>query len=382
MSGEIVTFDENEMEKIEEPSKKFKKKRSADEVKEELLTKRSKEQPLQAREFLSSGSTLLNLQCTGHPNKCYAKGTYNHIVGDSDAGKTFLSLTAFGEASINKSFDSYRFLYFLGEPGGALMDKAGCFGKKAADRIEQVCVTSPEQFYDELHTKHEEGIPYIAILDSMDSLMPTVEFDKFEEDKEARSKGKDTGGSYQTAKPKTNSSLLRVAVSRLADNGSILSIISQTRDNIGFGSQFNPKVYSGGHAMKFYATLQIWLSSKGDIKKTVKGKDRQLGIYSKLHVKKNHITGAKGSVEVPIYHCPGMMDDTGSCIEFLINEGKWSSGKGRGIVAPEFDFEGTEEKLAQKIDSEGRHRDLQVLVSDTWNDIKEACKLVRKPRYE
>ncbi|RJQ26386.1 hypothetical protein C4577_03480 [Candidatus Parcubacteria bacterium] len=158
-------------------------------------------------------------------------------------------------------------------------------------------------------------------------------------------------------------------------------IISQTRDNIGFGSQFNPKVYSGGHALKFYAALQIWLSSVGDIKKTVKGKPRQLGINSRLHVKKNHITGAKGAVDVPIHHNPGVLDDIGSAVSYLIEEGHWSEDKGK-VKAPEFDFEGSVEKLCQKIDGENLERDLQALVVEVWDDIQTACRLQRKVKYE
>ncbi len=368
-----------EIEEKEETKKK-KKKSDSDEVKSSLLIKRKKETPIHARELLSSGCTQLNLQCTGKPAGCYPKGTYIHLVGDSDSGKTWLALTAFGEASINPSFDGYVFYYFHGE-NGALMDKAGCFGKKAAARIEDIPVSSPEEFYYQLDTRHKKGKPYISVLDSMDSLWPVDDADRFEENKKLYEEGKDAKGSFGVIKPKTNSALLRVAANRLNKNGSILIIISQTRDTIGYNATFNPKSYSGGHALKFYSQLQIWVSSKGDIKKTVKGKERQLGIYSKLHVKKNHITGAKGAVDIPIYHNPGMMDDIGSCIEYLAEEGKWKETKGK-VTAPEFEFEGSIEKLAQKIDSEGLEKELRILVSETWDEIQDACRIQRKSRYE
>lgn len=362
------------------PDKKQKKKKDPDEIKNSLLTKRKKETPIHARELLSSGCTLLNLQCTGKATGCYPKGTYTHLVGDSDSGKTWLALTAFGEASINPSFDGYEFYYFHGE-NGALMDRAGCFGRKASDRIEDIQVSSPEDFYYGLDTRHNRGKPYIVVLDSMDSLMSLDDSERFDENKKLYEDGKEAKGSFGVAKPKTNSALLKVATNRLSKNGSIMIIISQTRDNIGFGAQFNPKCYSGGHAMKFYAQLQIWVSSMGDIKRTVKGKERQLGIYSKLHVKKNHITGAKGAVDIPIYHNPGMMDDIGSCIEYLTEEKVWSEAKGK-VVAPEFDFEGTIEKLAQKIDVEGTEKEIRMLVSETWDEIQNACRVQRKSKYD
>ncbi|RJQ26127.1 hypothetical protein C4577_04295, partial [Candidatus Parcubacteria bacterium] len=192
----IIGSEDSELDQDETPKKRGRKKKEmAEEIKGSLVNKRSKETPLHNRELLSSGSTLLNLQCTGKASGCYPKGTYVHIVGDSDSGKTWLAMTAFGEASLNKEFDDYRFLYYSGEPGGQMLDRAGCFGSKAAGRIEQINVSSPEEFYDDLDTKHKEGKPYIVVLDSMDSLIPLDDVEKYEENKELRSKGKEAKGS-------------------------------------------------------------------------------------------------------------------------------------------------------------------------------------------
>jgi len=82
-------------------------------VKKALRRKKKREK----LSFLSTGSTLLNLACTGKPYYGFAKGHYYFIVGDSVSGKTFLSLTCLAEASINPNFDNYRFIYdkdFLG----------------------------------------------------------------------------------------------------------------------------------------------------------------------------------------------------------------------------------------------------------------------------
>ena len=89
-------------------------------IKKALLTKRKKE-VLTAKDFLSTGSTLLNLACTGFPNRGFVKGRYYFIVGDSTSGKTWLSLTCLAEASINPNFKDYRFIYDNAEDG-ALMD--------------------------------------------------------------------------------------------------------------------------------------------------------------------------------------------------------------------------------------------------------------------
>ena len=54
------------------------------------LKKKKKHKKLTGKDFLSTGSTLLNLACTGKPYRGFAKGKYYFIVGDSSSGKTFL----------------------------------------------------------------------------------------------------------------------------------------------------------------------------------------------------------------------------------------------------------------------------------------------------
>ena len=40
------------------------------------------------KDMLNSGSTLVNLACTGYPDGAFWKGGYFYIVGGSQAGKT------------------------------------------------------------------------------------------------------------------------------------------------------------------------------------------------------------------------------------------------------------------------------------------------------
>jgi len=161
-----------------------------------------------------------------------------------------------------------------------------------------------------------------------------------------------------------------------------LIVISQTRDNIGFGAQFAPKTSAGGRALKFYAHLELWSSVAKTIKKGIKKKQRQIGIICKVAVKKNRVNGRKRTVEVPLYWSVGL-DDIGGCINWLINEGHWT-GKEEGdtVTAPEFDFKGGKEKLVKMIEEDGRETELRKLVASVWKDIDEACAVQRKSRYE
>ena len=212
----------------------------------------------------------------------------------------------------------------------------------------------------------------------MDSLSSESEREKFDETKRASRKGKESAGSYGDGKAKKNSSNLRRLLGPLQKSKSILIILNQTRDNLGFG--FEKKTRSGGHALRFYATVEMWSSIKGKIKKTVKGKPRQLGIECKVQIKKNRITGRERNVILPIYHSTGI-DDIGSCVDYLIEEKHWLA-KGGKVKADEFEFKGNKEKLIRLIEKNEWEFDLKDIVSEVWNSIEEACTVKRKKRYE
>ncbi len=339
---------------------------------------------------LSSGSTLLNLACSGRPSIAYLPGSFVFMVGDSASGKTFIAMTAFAEACKNKHFDKYSLIFDNAE-NGALMDLRKYFGTAVLERLESPTVfklagggstpiysNTVEGFYFNVDNCLGKG-PCIYVLDSMDALTTEDEKDKFTETRKAREKGKEVAGSYGTSKAKLNSSYLRVVFNKLRETGSILIVLCQTRDNIGFGAQFNPKTRGGGHALTFYASLEIWTSVAGHIKKTVAGKPRELGIRCKARVKKNRLTGRDRAVEFPIFHSIGM-DDVGGCIDWLVDEGHWQETKGI-IKAPEFDFECSAEKLAKLIDETEKDKQLRLLVADRWRTIEELCEVQRRPRY-
>jgi len=352
----------------------------------ELLMSKKELVSIKNEDYLSTGSTLLNLACSGRPDGGFIKGNYYFLVGDSASGKTFLSLTCLAEASINKNFDNYRFIYDNSE-GGALMDIRKFFGTKVMERLEPPkvdenglpCYSSTiEEFYFNVDDAIERGEPFIYILDSMDSLSSADEISKFEETKEAYEKGKEAAGSYGDGKAKKNSANLRRLLTPLRKSGSILMIINQTRDNLGFG--FEKKTRSGGHALRFYACLEMWSSIKEKISKNIKGAARQLGILCKVQIKKNRLTGRERSVTIPIYHSYGI-DDIGSCVDYLVEEKHWEQKAGT-INAPEFEFKGTRDKLIKHIEENQMEKDLRMIVGDFWNEIEEACKVKRKTRYE
>ena len=370
MAAEVGDFLGCPMNEIEDMKKNLRKKQS--------------DQPVLPSDLLSTGSTLLNLACSGDHRGGFAKGKYHFLVGDSASGKTWLSLTCLAEANINPEFKDYRFIYDNAEDG-ALMDITRFFGEGVKERMEppeqdgEVPIYSEtiEDFYYHMDDAVKDGRPFIYILDSMDALSSATEQDKFQEEKTASRSGKKTTGSFGDGKAKKNSSNLRKLMPALRKSKSILIIINQTRDNLGFG--FEKKSRSGGHALRFYATLEIWSSIKSKMKRTVRGKEREIGIMCKVQVKKNRFTGRLRTVELPLYHSFGI-DEVGSCIDYLVSEKHWTK-KTTKIEAKDFDVTLVRDALVQFIQTENLEKDLGDIVSEVWNSVEGECSVNRISRY-
>ena len=362
----------------------------SDKIKEMLRRPRPREE-LTPDRFLSSGSTLLNLACTGRPDGAFLKGHYYHFVGDSQSGKTFFTLSCLAEACRSPAFDEYRLIYDDTE-GGALMDVERFFGAKAAARIEPPgwnADGSPqysrtvEEYYYHVDDALKVGRPFVYVLDSQDGLTSKAERDKFQKNKRAvRKEAPDAAGptgSYGDGKAKAHSSDLRQLIRPLQDTGSILMIVNQTRDSFDL---FEKSCYSGGRALLFYATLQLWSRLDGAIVRTVAGKKRQVGNWCRVRVKKNRVLGQDRTVRVPILLSHGI-DETGSLIEYLIDEGCWREEAGVVTVTglgPEFAMR--REALAQKIEDGDLTDDVRELVVLKWSEVEAACEVKRRARYE
>ncbi len=364
-------------------------KTQAASVEAAVSPKPEKERRIRRSECLSTGSTLLNLACTDHHYGGFLKGKYYYLVGDSSSGKTFLSMTCLAEATINPAFKHYRLIYDNIEDG-CLLDLKKLFNAEVAKRIEPpasedgvpVYSSTIEELYynvDDAAQKalKEGGRPFIYILDSMDALTSKAQEEKFDEQKKAHRAGKDAAGSYGDGKAKSNSENLRKVLKTLRQTGSILIIVSQTRDNLGFG--FEKKTRSGGRALKFYATIEVWSSVIKTIKKTVKGKPRKVGVRISLELKKNRVTGKLAEVQVDIYPSYGI-DDTGSLVDYLIEEGWWKKSKG-SIVAKHFGMSASRDALIRQIESQGKVAELRALAGQCWREIDEACSVKRQGRY-
>lgn len=345
-------------------------------------------------DLLKTGSTVLDLAISGRRRGGFTKGRYFWMVGDSSSGKTFLMLTCLAEASINPAFDGYRFIYDNIEDG-ALMDFEKYFGGRMAARIEPPAVggngeaeysSTIEEFYfnlDDALAEADKGRPFIYLLDSMDALGSDYGDKKFQEAKKALRKGTTAKGDYGDGKAKINSTAIRRAVTRLQDTGSILIILSQTRDDIGAGMFDEQKTHAGGHALKFYATVQLWSSVGSKIKRSVNDREQVVGVHCRVKVKKNRLTGKERTAEIPIYYDTGI-DDIGSMVDFLTYWKIWPKKAG-GMIDASGDFDGVvrrREDLIKWIEDNDLREDLEEVVEVAWGGIEAKLSVERRSKYE
>lgn len=340
---------------------------------------------------LSSGSVLLNLACSNHPDYSMLSGKYYWMAGASSSGKTFWTLQHLAEASINPEFDEYDLIHDDVE-GGSMMDVAKFFGQKLAARIQSPHVINGEpsasgtisDFYIGLNNRFKlleknKCRKFIYLLDSMDALRSEQSDEKFDKRKIG---GSDDGvGDYGMEKPKMNSQRLPDVVAELEKHDCILIVLSQLRDKIGAGMFEKKTTVSGGHALKFYATWQLWSTLGREETKTVHGNKRQIGITSRISVEKNRLSGKEWVIELPIYWSHGI-DDVGGCVDFLIDEKKIPKDKNGKLTAVDFSFEGSRDELVQYIYRGGLQRTLRNVTVETWREIEQQCAVDLVNKYQ
>lgn len=339
-------------------------------IAEQVVHRKSEPPAEESKALIPSGSTLMNLACSGRTYGAFKPGSMINLIGDSNSGKTILALTMFAEMARDEQWAEYSFLYDDVEAANCF-DIPKLFGKGVVGKLELLQSSTIEEFEANILRRLQGNKPFIYILDSLDALT--------DEDEEERGRklaeGKQvTGGSYAT-KAKTLKKILRMIVRELLKSKSLLVIISQTIDNIGGGPWSPKKTRAGGNALRFFALHEMWLS----LGEKIKAKDRVIGIETKLKVERSKLTGKTRTVSFNIFYDYGV-DDIGSCVAFMTKEGFWKE-KGQKICATELGVEMTERKLIEHIEAKGLESKLRRAVGKAWNEIEDSIRLDRKAKY-
>lgn len=367
-----------------------KKKKSLANTISKVDKKASKKKKKKKRKkiYASMGHTLLNMAMSGKwDGGALCGGMYN-MPGASKAGKTLLTLTLLACAANDPKFDGYDLVYDDAEERNNF-DLDYMFGQAMEERIEPphgfddldepIHSETIEDFQDGLWDRFKTGKPFIYILDSWDALDCEADIEKYEEQKDARDKGKDSKGSYGMAKAKGASGILRRIKTGLKKTNSLLIIVSQTRaDTKGMKAHTR----SGGYAIEFWANGEFWLfpaKQQKKIFKTVDGISSQIGVRSRCVFEKNSVKGSNREIPMEAYYDYGI-DDISTNIDYLLKHKRWSTKK-KTIDADDFDFKGSKAKLIELIEDENLEDELAMIVEETWNDYEEKLRLGRKSRF-
>lgn len=383
------------MKKIQKTKKKSKKSKKSD---TQEFQKQNKKPPKIKRKVIDpnllipSGSTIFNLSCSDRIEGAYQLGKYSNLIGDSESGKSFLAWTMLAECANDSRFDKYKLIYRDNENAGEF-DIPFLFGEIANERIENDEDSVPEtveQMADEINDLLDAKVPFIYIADSLDSLTSDAEIEGENENRKKRAKGQKADGSYGMDKQKFLSKFFRTNKKKLKKANSAVIIISQTRDNIGFGAMFAPKTRSGGKALKFYCTHETWVSS---VRQDKGGGKRRIATDICIKITKNKLTGRKGEALYTNIQDYGI-DDIGSCIDFMLSEGSWTGNKVRMNVDGFLDIpkvvtvKGKKtggikyKELIKKIEKENLHDELKQAVQIAYNEILANLMPDRKRKYE
>lgn len=336
--------------------------------------------PYTSKDLVSSASTTLNLRCSGHSEGAFKLGTMVNIVGDSHVGKSILALSILAECAHDARFKDYALVYDDTENASFFNIKA-MFGKDLARRL----IVTQSRYFEEwqIHIEKffKDGTSVIYVLDSFDG-MKTIDYEKLQdENMKRREKGQEEKGSFGDGKAKLMSGYGGRLNDGLTKTNSLCVIISQTRQNIGFTAMFNPKIRSGGDALKFYAAHEVWLSVKQTEKHT-KYKNEVVRTQVQAKVNKNKLTGRRGIAEFVVLEGYGI-DDISSCIKYLCESGTWS---GTATSINTNGFAGSDSisraKLVQYIEENEKENELYKLCQQSYNTLIEEISPNRKRRYQ
>ena len=257
--------------------------------------------PTDIKEFISTGSTMLDLAIANKPNGGIAVGRITEINGLESSGKSLIGAHILAETQKKDGIAVYidtensvseEFLKVLGIDTTQLLYLQLQTVEQIFQAIEEIVLKVREAEKDRLVT---------ILVDSLAAASTQVEIDAdFEKD------------GWATSKAIIISKALRKITQMIGRQRIALVFTNQLRTKLGvmFG---DPWTTSGGKALPFHASTRIRLKNKGRI---TDSKKNVLGMTILAQVIKNRLGPPLRHAEFPLYFESGI-DDIGSWLEVM-----------------------------------------------------------------
>ena len=264
------------------------------------------ENPDSIHEWISTGSSLLDIAISNRKNCGLPVGRLTEIAGLESSGKTLVGAHILAETQkkggIGVFIETENSLdnTFLNAVG---VDTSTNFVHVVLDAIEDV-LAAVEAVVVKIRETQKDRLVTIVV-DSIAGASTKTEIE-----------GDYDKAGYNTAKAIILSQGLRKLMPMIARQRVCLVFINQLRDKVGTLLMPGMDKYTtpGGKAIPFHASVRIRLKSAGKIKADINGVPQVIGVKSIAEVVKNKLGPAYSKAEYEVYYDSGI-DDLGGWLE-------------------------------------------------------------------
>jgi recombination protein RecA len=248
------------------------------------------------------------------------RGRVVEIYGPESSGKTTLALHCVAEAQKKGGICAFIDAEHALDP---------IYAKKLGVNVDDLLISQPdagEQALEIADTLVRSGAVDVLVIDSVAALVPRAELDG------------EMGDSLPGLQARLMSQALRKLTASINRSNTMVIFINQIRMKIGvmYGS---PETTTGGHALKFYASVRLDIRRVG----AIKDRDEVVGNQTRVKVVKNKLAPPFKQVEFDIMYGEGVsksgeLVDLGLKAGVVEKSGAWFSydnqrlGQGRENV--------------------------------------------------